>query len=113
MLRFLPSRETAFALFLMLAASACFLSYAVGGVRAAQLWCFLLPSGLLFAVADHRPGLAKPAAWLLWLSSLISNIDTGLRGYLMDAYQSALNSDFIIESVANTHADEALEYFST
>lgn len=113
MFRFLPSRETAFALFLMLMASACFLCYAVGGIRAAQLWCFLLPSGLLFAAADGRRGLAKPAAWFLGISCLISNIDTGLRGYLMDAYQSTLNSDFIIESVANTHADEAVEYFST
>lgn len=114
MFRFLPSRETAFALFLMLMG---FGLLSLLRRRRHQSCTALVLSSALRASVCCRDGPGRPPCkarrLVPWVSCLISNIDTGLRGYLMDAYQSTLNSDFIIESVANTHADEAVEYFST
>lgn len=107
------SKESAGCTAVVLTASALFLGYAVGGTRAAQLWCFLLPFALLVFCSDLYPKLRKPAALLLLLGAFLSDADTGIRGYIAAVYQSDLLSGFVVESVANTHSAEAAEYFMT
>ena len=101
------SKESAGCTAVVLTASALFLGYAVGGTRAAQLWCFLLPFALLVFCSDLYPKLRKlrkPAALLLLLGAFLSDADTGIRGYIGAVYQSDLLSGFVVESVANTHS---------
>ena len=107
------SKESAGCTAVVLTASALFLGYAVGGMRAAQLWCFLLPFALLVFCSDLYPKLRKPAALLLLLGAFLSDADTGIRGYIAAVYQSDLLSGFVVESLANTHSAEATEYFMT
>lgn len=70
------SKESAGCTAVVLTASALFLGHAVGGTRAAQLWCFLLPFALLVFCSDLYSKLRKPAALLLLLGAFLSDADT-------------------------------------
>ena len=107
------SKEPLLCSAVVLSAAALFLAYAVGGTRAAQLWCFLLAFVLFLNLADGFPRLRTPAALLLSAGALLLTADTGLRGFLKSVYQSDLHSGFVVESVANTHPGEAMEYLQT
>ncbi|MFU0842489.1 MAG: hypothetical protein ACFWTZ_07790 [Burkholderia sp.] len=113
MKKFTVSRETLAACGIVLLISAVLLLSAAAPRRAAQLLCFLLPGLLLWAAADTKPGLKKPAAALLIVSAALSDIDAGIRGFLRSVYQSDLQSDFIIGSIANTNPGESLQYLET
>ena len=111
--RSICTKETARAISAILALSLAFLVYGVGGTRALQLWCFLFPASLLFLLSDFWRQLRIPASLLLGLTCALSAIDTGVRGFLKDVYQSDLLSGFVVESVANTHTSETLEFLGT
>lgn len=113
MFRLSLSKETLGTLVGLLVVSALFLAYAVGGTRAAQLWCFLLPAAFFFMLTDRWSRLRSAAAWLLGLSCVLSSLDTGIRGFLKQVYQSDLLSSFVVESLANTHTSESVEYLLT
>lgn len=111
--RSICTKETARAISAILALSLAFLVYGVGGTRALQLWCFLFPASLLFLLSDYWRQLRIPARLLLGLTCALSAIDTGIRGFLKDVYQSDILSGFVVESVANTHTSESLEFIGT
>ena len=113
MFRSFCTKETARAVIVILLLSAAFLMYGVAGTRALQLWCFLFPASILFLLSDYWRQLRCPASLFLGLSCALSAIDTGTRGFLKHVYQSDLLSGFVVESVANTHTSESLEYLGT
>ena len=90
------SKEPLLCSAIVLSAAALFLAYAVGGTRAAQLWCFLLPFVLFLNLTDGFPRLRTPAALLLSAGALLLTADTGLRGFLKSVYQSDLHSGFVV-----------------
>lgn len=113
MKKFTVSRETLVSCGAVLLISAALLFFAAAPKRAAQLLCFLLPGILFLTAADARPGWRRPAAALLLALAALSDIDAGIRGFLHALYQSDLQSDFIIGSIANTNPGESLQYLQT
>lgn len=98
---------------IMLGVNLAFTLVSIPFPRSMQLWCFvLLPAVLMLLSANHRAA-RRVAVWVAGAVQLVSIVDTGLRGFLQATYQSDFLSGFVIESVANTNPNEAVQYVWT
>lgn len=110
-----PSGRAALTSAVLFALLGAFLFLNLPARGAARIWAFAAPFALaLLWIRPDVDARGRAAAAVLGLLGLaVSWIDAAARGFIFDAYGSEPLSGFVVESVANTHPEEALEYLWT
>lgn len=85
---------------------------------AARLWGFAIPSALLLLLVPVvRQGAAnlkrRALQTLSCLGAVCAFADAGVRGFLHRVYATSPDSSFVVESIANTNAQEAREFIGS
>jgi heptose-I-phosphate ethanolaminephosphotransferase len=90
-----------------------FVVFGYEGRRVAQLMLLALPVLVWLAWPLRSPGLLRARAAIAWAWAMLFVVDGSVRAYLLNAYQAAPDSAFILGAVANTGAREGGEYFAS
>lgn len=78
--------------------------------RALQVWGLTFPFVLLLWLRVPEGGAQRLLRAVAWLGLTVSWLDIGVRGYLLRTYETDPGSSYVLESVANTHTSEGIEF---